>query len=697
MELTHKKNSLGFLANGGEMTGLIKNYPWSQTSLGSLEQWPQSLCTTVGILLHTRFPTFLFWGKERVCFYNDAFRPSLGVEGKHPWALGKKGEEVWPEIWATIKPWIDQVQAGGEAIWLEDQLVGFYRNGRMEDIFWTFSYSPVFDETGTAAGVLVTCQETTQKVRYFNQLEASKKQLQDLIMKAPVGICIVKREHIEVDIINNLFLELVGRTRGEMEHQPYWEVLREAAGHYAPLLQQVFDSGIPYTGTEHKVLLVRNGKEEYVYISFVYEPVKNDSQIIDQVMIVAIDVTKQVLARMEIEKAQAKERLAIEASHLGVFEVDLLTQKVTASAPLTELFGGQPTLDRNAYLGAVHPDDEQLRMDAFALAYRSGQLHYEARIRRKDGNIRWMRVSGIVLYDENSKPIQLVGVAQDITEQKKFAAELSRQVHERTRQLELSKKEIERTALELEKYVQELKRSNKNLEEFTYAASHDLKEPLRKIHFFSNRLKENIVQQLSPEDKRYFEKLENASTRMVSLIDDLLVFAQVSLQGRTPQTVHVGEVVQQVLNDLEVEIASKHPTITIDELPILKGQPRQLQQAFTNIISNALKYHKEGIAPQIEITYKKLKGSETPLKLSSPEREQPFHAISITDHGIGFDPEDAERIFNVFTRLHGNAEYGGNGVGLSIVQRVMQNHQGYVTAESKPGEGARLTLFFPAL
>ena len=120
------------------MGELTRCYNWSQTSLGEPDNWSQSLKTTLGILLHSAFPMFLFWGKDLLCFYNDAFRPSLGVEGKHP-ALGKKGKDVWPEIWEFIGPLIEKVMTTGEPVWFEDQLVPFYRNGRMEDIYWTFS------------------------------------------------------------------------------------------------------------------------------------------------------------------------------------------------------------------------------------------------------------------------------------------------------------------------------------------------------------------------------------------------------------------------------------------------------------------------------------------------------------------------------------------------------------------------------
>lgn len=136
----------------GEMGQLTRAFDWSKTSLGTVDTWPQSLQTTLSILLSSKFPMFLFWGDQLLCFYNDAYRPSLGKEGKHPGALGKPGKEVWPEIWPFIQPLIDQVRSGGEATWSENQLLPIYRNGKMEDVYWTFSYSPVNDESGQVGG-----------------------------------------------------------------------------------------------------------------------------------------------------------------------------------------------------------------------------------------------------------------------------------------------------------------------------------------------------------------------------------------------------------------------------------------------------------------------------------------------------------------------------------------------------------------
>src|SRR5687768_6927 len=162
-----------FLEGGGELGKLTRAFDWSKTSAGPVDQWPQSLRTMVDVILHSEVPMFLWWGDDMIQFYNDAYRPSLGQYGKHPQAVGQKGEECWPEIWPIIKPLIDHVKEGG-ATWSTDQLISIYRNGNLEDVYWTFGYSPVRNESGEISGVLVVCNETTRKVQALRKIEESE-------------------------------------------------------------------------------------------------------------------------------------------------------------------------------------------------------------------------------------------------------------------------------------------------------------------------------------------------------------------------------------------------------------------------------------------------------------------------------------------------------------------------------------------
>lgn len=182
-----KSNQSVFLPGEGEMASLIKNFDWSQTSVGAMEQWPQSLKTMVSMILSSKFPMFIWWGEDLIQFYNDAYRPSLGNKGKHPVALGQKGKNCWQEIWTIIYPLINQVMTTGEATWSEDQLIPIYRNGKIEDVYWTFGYSPIIGDSGDISGVLVVCNETTEKVLSSIKLKESKDQLHFAIESAELA------------------------------------------------------------------------------------------------------------------------------------------------------------------------------------------------------------------------------------------------------------------------------------------------------------------------------------------------------------------------------------------------------------------------------------------------------------------------------------------------------------------------------
>ncbi|MGJ8716158.1 MAG: ATP-binding protein [Maribacter stanieri] len=198
-----------FLDDGGEMGRLMREKDWSLTPLGKPEGWPQSLRTTLNILLNSPFPMFLFWGDTLKSFYNDAYRPILGVDGKHPNILGLNGKESWAEIWEDIEPMLKVVTDQGESIWRENLMIPIFRNGQMEDVYWTFSYSPVKDESGRVSGVLVIVTETTEAVLAERRLRESERRFRELANLSPVWIWITDND-INIEYANRALLDYVG-------------------------------------------------------------------------------------------------------------------------------------------------------------------------------------------------------------------------------------------------------------------------------------------------------------------------------------------------------------------------------------------------------------------------------------------------------------------------------------------------------
>ena len=558
MALLPKSTPYPFLKGGGEMGHLTRSFLWSQTPLGSPDGWPPCLRTTLSILLNAKFPMFLFWGPDLRCFYNDAYRPSLGNQGKHSQALGQPGHQAWPEIWATVKPWLDQVMAGGEAIWGEDQLIPIDRNGQLEDVYWTFSLSPIHDESDRVAGVLLTCTETTRAVLSRQSLLRSEARFQNLLMQAPVAIALFRGPNFVIELANQRVLEYWDRSLEQVLGKPLFEALPEASGQgYEELLNRVLTTGEPFVTRELSVDLVRDGQLEKTYIDFVYEAYYEADQTIQGVMVMANDITQQVTARLQVEE----------------------------------------------------------------------------------------------------------------------------QVQQRTQ--------------ELARVNDDLHRSNDNLQQFAYVASHDLQEPLRKVQQFGNLLKNQYADQLG-DGNDYLIRMLAATSRMSILIKDLLAFARISTLPSTMMvSVSLTNVIQTALADLDLSIQETEAVVSVEWLPVVKGDRSQLEQLFVNLISNALKFRQLGVKPLVSIRAQSVEAIDLPVGLKPTSQAKTYHRIDVSDNGIGFEQKYVDRIFLVFQRLHGKNQYAGTGIGLAICEKVVANHGGAIAVMSQPGQGTVFSVYLP--
>ena len=299
------------------MGELTRAFDWANSPLGSPEGWPLPLRTTVSLLLSSKFPMLLWWGPELIQFYNDAYRPSLGNEGKHPTALGQRGQDCWPEIWPTIKPFIDQVLAGGEAVWRENQLLPIYRNGRLEDVYWTFSYGAVPGESGRIDGVLVVCQETTGAVLAQQRLAVSEARFRSIVEQAPLAIGLLRGRDMFIEAGNDRIFEVWGKD-SSITGMRLIEALPEIKGQgFVELLEGVYDSGEPHFGKDVQAKLMRQGRLEENYFDFVYTPLRDAFGAVTGVMVLATEVTQQVIVRKALEASEARFRSLIEEAPVG--------------------------------------------------------------------------------------------------------------------------------------------------------------------------------------------------------------------------------------------------------------------------------------------------------------------------------------------------------------------------------------------
>ena len=412
-----------FLTGGGEMAQLIQTYDWSSTSLGPIDQWPANLRTTLGILLHSSFPMFLFWGEDLICFYNDAFRPSLGVDGKHP-MVGKKGSDGWADIWHIIGKLLDGVRTTGKA-------------AQFEDIYWTFSYSPIFGDQEGIDGIFVTCVETTKKVHTLQELAESETRfrtmaeyseildqvrdseldLRNIVMKAPIGICILDAPTLVAEIVNNSFVEVAGKPYDAIAGKYYWDAFAEARQFYEEALAGVAREGKTFYADEVELMLIRHGAPERAYVTFVYAPVLDLAGHVKKVAIWVQENTSQVASRRQLQEAEKKATLAINSANLGVYEIVYATDTMLTDRRFKAIWGvDDPSFNRSDYVRSIHPDDRLDREIAHQRSLHTGQLDYLARILWPDRSIHWARITGTVIYDEHATPRKLIGVAQDITD-----------------------------------------------------------------------------------------------------------------------------------------------------------------------------------------------------------------------------------------------------------------------------------------
>ncbi len=247
---------------------------------------------------------------------------------------------------------------------------------------------------------------------------------------------------------------------------------------------------------------------------------------------------------------------------------------------------------------------------------------------------------------------------------------------------------------ELKSKIEELNRSNTDLEQFAYVASHDLQEPLRKIRSFSDRLVIKHKENLDDDGKSIIEKIQSAAGRLQILIEDLLSFSRLINNVRQTESTDLNKLLKLVLNDLEIALQNKNAKIHAGPLPTIKIVPSMIGQLFQNLIENSLKFSKSDVKPVISIASTTVKGSE--ITGISPERmNENFYKIEFNDNGIGFEEKYLDRIFVIFQRLHGKLEYGGTGIGLAVCKKIMLIHHGYIWATSTPGQGASFKLYFP--
>lgn len=326
----------------------------------------------------------------------------------------------------------------------------------------------------------------------------------------------------------------------------------------------------------------------------------------------------------------------------------------------------------------IHPDDQPELNLEWHQALRHGKgFSLQCRLRKHDGTYCWHIVKASPKKNNDGSIMMWVGTFTDIHDQKSANELLEQRVKERTR--------------ELQQINEELESSNIELQQFASVASHDLKEPLRKIHMFSNLIRDKYCVNIDQGAINYLDRIINSSARMTTLVNDLLSFSRLSVNHLFKPT-DLNQLLKDILADLELVIQEKNAVINIGKLPEIEGVPGQLRQVFQNLLSNALKFSRKEVPPVINIKCDMVAAKS----FDSPAAENGNYCrITISDNGIGFDEQYRDKIFTIFQRLHTKEKYEGTGIGLAITKKIIDKHNGLITASSVENEGSNFILLLP--
>jgi signal transduction histidine kinase len=304
--VTPDQKHLDFLAGGGEMGERIREFPWATSPIGEPAGWPQSLRTAMRILLTTQHPIFVMWGPELICFFNDAFSRSLGPE-KNPSMLGMPGKQAWAEIWHLIGPQLEFVMRGEGATWHENQMVPIFRHGALQEVYWTYSYSPIDEEAAQhgVGGVLVICTETTQQVLTERHSRAERERFAQLFEQAPTFMCMLNGPNHVIELANPGFMRLTGNR--PLLGFPIAEAMPETVDQgFVKLLDDVYATGKAFIATAAEYLPSNAPHSEKRYVDFVYQPIKDADGKVYGIFVEGADVTARAKADSALREADRR-------------------------------------------------------------------------------------------------------------------------------------------------------------------------------------------------------------------------------------------------------------------------------------------------------------------------------------------------------------------------------------------------------
>lgn len=600
-----------------------------------------------GLIDGSPYPIYLILGAELTVAVANA--ATLKAWGKDKSVIGKPFSEALPELKGQpFESLIREVMRTGEPYRAVNDRAEFLIDGKMKASYFTFSYQPLRDDQLDIIGVVCYATDVTALVESaeelassYHLLELSEQRFRNLIQQAPVALCVVRANDLMVTDFNERYLELVGKTREQLDGLSIWEGVPEAAETYAPIMQHVISSKRTFSAKEARVPVVKAGVADQIYVDFNYEPVVDPSGAVTAIMVLGIDVSEKVNIRKAIEEMEERIRLAVDAADIGTYEYRFDTDDFITTKRFNEIVGLEQNISREELVRQYHPEDRMLSEHARKSAKATGRVFYEARLLPPGEPMKWVRFQAKVYYDSQGNPLRTLGTAIDITEYK---------------------------ALQQQK------------DDFISIASHELKTPITSLKAslqLLSKMKDHINPVLFP---KLLEQATRNMAKITTLVDDLLDMSKLN-QGQIElkkECFNIKRMLEKSVGYLQDSLQYELVLNGDMELMVYADEHR-IEQIIVNLVNNAIKY-----APGSRQIYVDVENKGDVAK------------VTVRDKGPGIPAERLPHLFDRYYRADPSGkQVSGLGLGLYISSEIIKRHGGAIGVESVEGHGSSFWFTLP--
>ncbi|GGF29517.1 PAS domain-containing protein [Flavobacterium limi] len=612
-------------------------------------------------------------------FLEVAGKPYEQIAGKYYW-------DSFAEVKHLYQKALQGVVEKGESFYANEVEMTLIRHGRPESVFVTFVYAPLKDMKGNVIKVAVWVLENTLQVKARNQIEQSEREIRTFIDSAPFPIGVYKGPEMKIAFANTAIIEAWGKgpdvigksfknLMPELENQGVFKNLDTAFAYAEPI----------HTKNE-LINVIVDCEKKSSYFNYSLIPLIDNTGNVYGVMNTAADVTELNLAKIKVEKSEQNLKNTILQAPVAMCIYrgpDYIVE--TANSRMLEFWGKEEQdvigLPLFTALSEAKNQGFEERLES---VYKSGQSVSSEGVSvtlMREGKLTTVYVNFLFepFYEPDNSISGILVAAVDVTAQVLAHQKIEETVAIRTKELAESN--------------ENLSRSNSELSQFAYIASHDLQEPLRKISVFAQMLEKSAGEKLEGRPAEFLSKIKASSDRMSSLVRDVLAFSELSAKPETTKKVDLSAIIDSILLDYELLIGNKQAKVNCTDMPLIDAIPLQMNQLFANLLSNALKYASPERNLKIEISCSHPSLPE--LIKAGLDENISYIKITFADNGIGISPEYTDQIFSIFKRLHRRAEYEGTGVGLAICRKIAQNHSGAINAEGSTLSGAVFNIYLP--